>query len=363
MPDTFPQKPTLKLWREVFGIQSESMIGSDKESRRFLVQFDSPIIDPSIDIYGSQKCPVFFDFHPKNQKLICIGRRAVQNVEVPNVFELVVQYADKWAPEADTQPQVSGGKFKWITNPLERPAEILWDTYQTKEPMEMAYDSQDKPKVPVETTAGEPLILEESISRRVLRVSKCVQRVNPLFATELDFINKEDVKIGQNGGVLFKKETLWMTNIKVQGPEFEQGKIYYILSFDLYHNPLTWVRKVRNMGFHEREVYRGKDGKLYSKLVRIKLDKDEYPTVPVPILSRPLIEANILPGLTNVTLTERQKNIIIGKAVRLPATPKWVVASPEIAGYQGLPKDFWKHNMLEFRTRKRLKFTGNIPFK
>lgn len=343
-----------------------------QEDWTFLVEFAKSqdgtfYIDPSLDLWADSRIPSYFELHPTNPNLFVVDRQATQLEDAPQCYEVTITYKNNFANNSGFDR--SGNQFQWVSDPLKRPAVIEWDTYQTREVFEMALDDSEDPDftVPVATTAGEPLIIEEVVSRRLIHVQKNVQRINPLFATEMDFVNKDNVRIGSGGGILFPPRTLWLTNIRVSRLNVENNVPYYVMSFDLYHNPQTWDRKVRNMGFHEAKLVRDQNGDLARVMERIKLENGEFPSVPVPIISRQLLESGVLTsfGLPQAgQLNEALMQQMEGRALRLRKQDgMWAIACPETPGFRGLPSNFWKYNMLTFKTRREIKFTNNIPLK
>jgi len=335
-------------------------------------------IDTSIDIYGDPRCPIYFDPHPENGNLFLVSRHAEQDKELPNLWRLKLVWSNNWeASGVGGQGSAgSGFNWQWIENPLKRPADIDWDTYQTKELFEYGYDDHDRLDVPVRTAAGEPLVLEEQCSRRVIRIVKNVQRVDKIFAKESDFINKDTVTIGSE---TFNPMTLWLTDIKVSRLRVENRIPYYQMSFALYYRKETWIREIKSVGFHEAipsfhfvkrnprdprppvvtpiRVYR-----------RIKLDNGEYPATPVPIITKKLLERGILQQMAQnagAPQAEIDKYIQVGRAVRtyLSSSKKWIILSPEEEGFAGLPDAVWSNLKLDFRTRLKINFTGKIPLK
>lgn len=348
------------------------------QTMTYMAHFDNPDnepIDISQDLYADVRVPVIFALHNRNPNLFVVNRRARQLRTTPNVFEVTFDYSNQYVNSAGAgqQGQPDQDRFRYIENPLDRPANIEWDTYRRKELFTLAYGDNETRNVPIQTTAGESFSLDDDVSNRVIRVSKNIQRINPIFATELDFINKDRVRMGSGNNIVFDPDTLWLTDVRISSLKIENRVPYYEMSYSLYHNPDTWIRKARNQGFHERIEYqpqlprnprdpRGPQfGPKIAKLVRIKLS-EEYPTTPIPIISQQLLDAQAGGGIQFVSYDGSPAKV--GEAVRLKdANGKVHIIGPGTDAAQGLSERFWDANMLKFRLKKRLRFTGNIPMR
>lgn len=359
-------------WTEMNRRQSSGDPNKAGETWEFTVELDSirNNFDIAQDIYGDSRCPTYFDKHPNDSTLFVVNRKAEQIEDAPQCFKLLVEYSNTWENDGQSQGQGNNNQFQWVQNPLQRPAVFQWDTYKTRKVFPKAYDSNDKLTVPVQTTAGEHLIIEEEVSYRIIHVTKNVTRVPLIFATEMDFINKDTVRLATGGNVVCAPKTIWLTNLRLSPLNIENGVAFYVVSYDLYINPEGWERKLRNQGMMEAELFRlpipqrapgpvRRFTNWMRRLTKIKLTNGETPSTPVPLVSQELINARIMD-----LVSKSGGPPVPGEAVRFKdAAGNYHVPAPESQAIGGLPATFWEHNMLTFRTRKLLKFTGNIPLR
>lgn len=363
-------QPTFKL---INSSRNDGNPSAEMQEEMYFVEFpDKEPVDISVDIYGNPTCPTYFDPHPRNPNYFVVGRNVIQDDDSPQLYRLTLQYSNKYNnPSGEAQNgQPSSVQFQWIQNPLSRPANVEFDSYRSKRLMEMTYDDNDNLSIPVQSTAGETFAIEEDISYRLIVFSKNVQRVNPIFSTKMDFLNTDTVRLGSGGAFIAKPFTLWLTDVKFSSLIIENRVPYYTMNFKLYHNPETWIRKFRNVGFMEAEYFRCKlpgsplnprprFSPYQRRLKKIRMADGDQPATPVAIVSRKLIDAGIMQ-----IVGQNGGPPIVGQAVRISdACGNTHIPAPESDGVGGLPQGFWQHNMLEFRTREKLRFTGNIPLR
>lgn len=293
--------------------------------------------DGVIAILDYPECPEYFERHPKDPNLFVVNIAVGRIPDVPQAFNVTIKYSNKYTADGSSNQQ--GSQFKWIQNPLQRPALIDWDTYTTREVIEYALDESDKPKVPVITQAGEPLLLEEEVERRVITVEKNVPAVKDIFAKTANFINKDNVRIG---GINFEPDTLWLTKLKVSPVKIENNIPHYVLSYKLYHREETWIRMLRHAGYYYREV---KDnGKLGPRVFPILIN-NTFPSKPVPLNPDGSIDRRLAIFLGIYTL------------INIPQVIRDNILSPAEL------QEIWEKAKIYFRTKKRITFSGNIPYR
>lgn len=333
----------------------------EEREHTFLAEFDEPV--PDEFIYAQRECPAFFSYMRFRQGLISstcfVTNRKIQQVaEVPQSYHVTIQYANQWrnSQNQDT-PNV---QFQWITNPLARPALIEWSSYIAREAIEFSMDENDKFNIPVVTTAGEPLILEEERHYRKLTITKNVPRVTEIFA-EGEYINEEDTTIG---GHTFKKLTLWLLPIEIGHVSVDNKIIYFPVTMTILHNPRTWIRQLRNAGYYmrglNREVVRNIGG------VNAVTDFG-YPLEPIRFSDGSKADRPILLYTKGDNVGRPIQMVITGFAPD-PAQPGGV--NPQKRTYKILsPDEFGRsftqqeleESILYHRTKKRLNFTRNLP--
>lgn len=281
----------IKWYGPLPGANASANVMTAEQTHTFMAEFDVP---PSFeDVYGCDQCPKFFDIldlnGTRNPNLFVVDVEPETLTDAPQVARVRVKYSNTFVNKQNKDdPNVT---FTWITNPLLRPANIEWSTYTSNEAIEQCkvFDpatgapSSDK-TIPVCTTAGEPLILTEEVHNRRLMITKNVARVPDIFAENSDFINEDDIRIR---GHLFKKFTLWLADLSIGNVQTENGVIHFPLTMAIYHNPKTWIRRVRNAGYFMRDVnakwYKKPNGQVdyYYPLIPIRFSTGAKPDIPI----------------------------------------------------------------------------------
>lgn len=324
---------------------------SDEMVLCYRAVFDVPVM-PYV-VYNLQQCPRYFtnpviDNIPY-KNLMLIRRECSPNRDAPNCMEVRLTYSNNIGSlEMD-------GKFAFIINPLERPAIPTWGKYTVREAVEEAMetiDGKDKATIPVTTTAGEPMVLEEEFRRRMVTVRKNVAKVtNDVFAESGDFINEEDCEIG---GHTFKKLTLLSLPIEIEDQKIENGTLYYPITMVFFHNPNTWIRRIRNAGFYMRSFnYKIDDkGKKFYPLEPIMFSNGKRADRPV------LLDKEGHPIQAKITGRSDRSDEPAGNNNKID----YELHSPDDFG-RAFTKDELQSTIRYFRTRKLLNFTQNYPLR
>lgn len=347
------------------GSQTPDPDGGFLEQRQhtFRAEFDEPVSDDVI--YALNQMPKFFEnmvfkVGSVSPNLFVVGRAIRQNGDVPNAYDITIDYANKWINNQN--PDKPNVQLQWIVNPLARPALIEWGSYITREAVE-----RDEDDNAVTTTAGEPLVLEEERHHRKLTITKNVKLVTKIFA-EGEYINEEDTTIG---GHLFKKLTLWLLPIQIGHISYENGIFYYSITMTILHNPKTWIRQIRNAGYYMKSftakkipVVTARPGQGAAGIPNVTF-KDEFPLEPIifsdgrkadrPVLldeeGRPL-QARV----TGVGPNPQNPSNIPGQG---PLVFTYEILAPDKA--KPFTKDQLEKATRYFRTKKKLNFTKNLP--
>lgn len=305
-------------------------------------------VDPERDVLYHNECPKRFSPLPSDPTLFCVEVEPQQNDEVEQVVDVVCRYSNRW--DGGDGSEQSTSNFKHIENPLLRPAVITAGTYRSREVLD-----RDKDDKLFATTAGETIIHEEEVSRRMFSVTKNVTAVSSVFLKEIDFINSDAVEIYGNK---FKPKTLWLTDIKVSPLKIENGYFYYVLSFSLYHNPKTWLVYKRNVGFIHVGRVRGVDGNWHLRTVPIKIgNPPEFPSVPLPLNNNPEIVQLSRWPYTHGTV--RPEYLAVDPTVPV----NQMNAAMGVGGVinPNKLKQIYEDTKLEFRTKELIRFRGSIP--
>lgn len=225
----------------------------------WLVELDDPKT-PVESLLSHRLVPQRFSVHPKSSRFNCIDVQLEQDVTAPNIRSMVV----RWSNVVPTN-YIVAGKPVYDSNPLRRPLITHYGTYTEQKTVLSAYSLEDDadiytpprpmpvPKVPVATTAGEALLLNILQDYSVMHCTKNVAKLPQFMAKVGRLINSDTVKLG---GVTYAPKELLVCNKTISPPNFENGMSYYIFSWDMYvaQDEDGWVEKLRNAGYHERQV-------------------------------------------------------------------------------------------------------------
>ena len=344
------------------GTSTQQTPNDEKRILSFIAEFDEPVDEDFI--YGQQPCPTYFESYTfngrTNSRLFVVDRQTQQMPDSPQAYLVRITYSNTWTS------QQMDGKFKWINNPLLRPALVSWGRYTDREAFELAYkedgNSNEKTEM-VSTTAGEPLILEEPVNYRAMSIEKNVRMVTDKFAEGEDFINIDPVSIG---GHVFKPKCLWLLPIEIGHLSFENGFYFFPIVLTIMHNPNTWIRRIRNAGYHMRSL-----NPVYGKDIGQTLATPFYPIEPIldtngRKLDRPVLLDDEGRPL-NLVITGESPNPqwtpqLANSANPPPKTIKsyGVKAPDEAVPYT---KEQLEKSVRYFRTRKYINFTrefGNV---
>jgi hypothetical protein len=308
------------------------------EKHKFLAEMSEPTRFPRNDILASARCPKMLSQSPTDPSLFVVDIQTEQHGDSPQVFMVTVTYSNRYEANGTANP--NGSAFTWIENPMQRPAVIEWGTYTTREIYDMAFNGSEKLEVPVITAAGEPILLEDDVDRRVIMLSKNVQSVDSRLAKGANFINKDTVRIG---GHTFEPETLWLTKANISSLIVENRIPHFRLSFCLYHREEKWHRVVRHAGHYFRLLREdGEPGRIAPVMIQ-----GQFPTKPIPLESNGSMSRKMAEYIGLDRINEAGERINRG--------PNTSALTPnELA-------EIWKNAKLTFRTKKRVIFNGLVP--
>lgn len=337
------------------------------------IQFDNQVDDLFTKIISFPKCPQYYTTQGSiNPYYFVVALDLRQDAEAPNIYYLKVTYSNKFNSE---------DKTKLIPIPMMRPMEVERATFRTREVFEQVLEiNHPHPlqgmfvppgylsSLEVKTTAGEPLILEDDISYRVFRCRKNVSKIAKEFDTELDLINEDKVTLFGND---YLPETLWLSDLTASTLQFENGYAYYVMNFSLYCNPKRWIKKLRNAGF----LYRAN---LITYTEQLPAPPGGFlPGAPTHVTKKRKSAPKEPVAYGQPTAPALMEKIQIGDPKHYPShaiplradgglfvdpVTNQVLADGGVA-QAGMTNADWKSTILEFRTRKKIKFNGLIPLK
>ena len=213
--------------------------------------------------------PKRFETHRIHNKFYLIDAKLDQDKTIPNVRVFRLQWSTR-IPDA----LIRNGKPVYYDDPIARPISVNSGFYtipRTKRmcfgkvrgssasaPTLPTYDPKQGvpiPKVPIVTSAGEPIFMQIEDEVRVFSCQKNVLRLPLFMGKGGTFINSDAIRFQ---GLDFKPLELLICHIRLSEPRFEYGTAYYIFNFDLMVAPddSGWCDKRRDAGFHEKVVVR-----------------------------------------------------------------------------------------------------------
>lgn len=365
-----------------------------------LIEWNSPVIDPGLtssqtptdekqvwvhravydspptleEVYANPRCPSFFTRLRPGSYMIVVEREARLVADAPQVCEVRITYANKWTNEQNGDKP--GVTFQFVPDPNLRPALINGGTYTVREAVEQA-DEVDSTggilstNIPVTTTAGEPLILEEEYHRRMFTINKNVRELSDLIIQGGDYINEDVVKFN-NSNTKFEKGTLWLWPIAFGHISVENGYYYFPITLTILYNEKTWYRKVRNAGYYMRDLnfhFKSDNNGGWSKfspMVPIRYSNGQKPDRPV-LLNREgqpiqLVVTGEIPDPQGFDENGNQTNPANpNPRIQIRKLKQYTIQSPEDFG-----RTFTKSELAQtkryFRTFRYLKF-NSLPIR
>lgn len=340
------------------GYTSSQSVTESEQIQTHLAEFDVPATVE--EVLSLRECPTFFSpligiNGRQNGNLILIGREVSQHPDAPQVSVIRCTYSNQWVNQQNSDsPNVT---FAFILDPTKRPAMVEWGTYVIREAVEFAfpYKNTINPDggvdVPVVTSAGEPIIIEEEYHRRMLTITKNVQVIDEIFAENSDYINEEDTRIG---GHLFKKHTLWLADVSIGHISMENGVLYYPFQMRIFHNPKTWIRRIRNQGFYMRDLN-------YTWLKEPGLPPvKSYPMKRITLSDGTFAQSPILLNKTGQPIQLKVKGWKPRAGNPNEKELDYEIQSPQDFG-RAFTRQELESTVLYFRTKPRLNFTRKLP--
>ena len=305
------------------------------------VEFDS-IDNPSLyEFLAHPKCPQPYSQHPYyTRPMLLQSYDWSRQAGVGNVFDLTCSFSTKIREGNQTVRDKDLPKL--VPDPLKRPAIITVGEAERQEVIE--WDVYGNPVV---NSAGEPLELVETVAYRVFSIQKNVAKIPKPFLVadntgrkashfDVQFTNLDRVRIL---GRYFGPNELLCVRPQSTPQQFENGNWFYSLTFQLLHNPKTWVRRLRNVGLYEKHVEVDRvTGEEKVSLRRIRhgaRSGGREVEVPVPLDE----EGKPFRHEDGELMTFRSKQQI------------------------GIDADLWARTELKFQTKYRLRFGNTIPLR
>lgn len=336
-----------------------------EESEFWIIEMSGPIVN-SMELEATQGLPVWGSPMRSNPRLFVINYHAEMMQDAPQCYELEVVYSNFYPRDLF---KLQSKEFLPEENPLQRPALIESSTYRTRKVWDVDLNGK-----PFTTTAGEPIIHEEEISRRVFSVTKNVQAISNIFLVDGDFMNEDTVTIF---GQKFKPETLWLTDINLSAQQIDYHVPYFVLSYKLYHNadvddqgrPLGWRVRKRNAGYYCLEQVNTISKPLLKPTTVPPslfgtVDPTNYPAnlvySPIKVGSPEQFTRTPLP-LRNTPNDPTTHGKLFDQYRTIDPLTKQRIDPEKVALAPADLKKIWKEATLVFQTKQLIKFKGNIP--
>lgn len=332
-------------------------------TEKWNVKVDDPLT-PNTVIENQPEFPSRFSVHPERPEFWCITSDLDQPKDTPDIRPLTVRWANT-IPLAF----LVDGKPKFDDDPTKRPAEITWGVTVIKRTLRLAYKEKQaydptkappEPTVPIITTAGEPIFLEEEDEVRTMSFSKNVVQLPKFMAKAGMYVNSDRVKLA---GITYEPLQLLARQLLVSPVKFSHGKAYYEFTWQWHVAPEKdgWIAKRRNAGFHEKvTVYRFPNGAVsptpvpggfsFTVLRPIKIGPKHdlhYPSSPV--LLTPEGRAYRAKGPNDLTDS--------------PTTNTGEIMSVESTGGSGISDEEWAAAELKFYTKLMIPFNKYFPIR
>jgi hypothetical protein len=324
---------SLIRWHGPVDVKFSGDADRQDSSETYYAEMSGPLVNPKMEIMLLPQCPKIYSRKHDDATAFCINVEIEQDMGAKQIYVVNVQYTNRLDVEN-----------KQYDNPLQKPAVITFSSYSIQEEMEFAYNEQNTLDVPVVTTAGEPIFVQEPVENRVISISKNLASVPSIIANNGEFTNRDLIRIR---GFSFPANTMKFSNGEISDFQYENGIRYVTLSFKLYHNPKTWIRKLRNAGYvqliptNDWTRVKGKK-KVFSQLQPILVGTPPtYPSFPIPLRKDGSAYPELIAYLDLMSVGESQ------------------------AAFASLDPDklkkIWQDAVLYFRTKKSFNFQGTVP--
>lgn len=186
-------------------------------------------VDPVV-IRDYHKCPQPGDRHKRDKAARVVGRD-FQRVDDTADFTVTIQYS--------TNIQQPGKE----PDPLDRPARV--DISSSPEMVPTFFDGDGKPRL---NTAGDLMVGYRSVPFLDITVQKNVAEYPDWMWDYVGTTNKFPVTLKKK---TFDSRTLRIENIDAPDLEYENGRWFHALTFQIRHDPRTFDDIRYSMGFNE----------------------------------------------------------------------------------------------------------------
>lgn len=344
---SFTRKPSTEITEEV---------SNTTRVEEWRIYSDVPILDPVAAIKSVVPKKLTPHSVYKNLFLIKIGYSKSDEL-MPNLVPVTLTYSNNYS-ESDGLSN-KNDRLYIEDNPLKEAAIFSYSTWGLSKTFLVDLDQK-----PFATTAGEPLEHIEEVQYAQWQVQKNVVKYPPVFGNPKNqsqtFINSDFVNFA---GVRWDPLTLLIKDLALSSLNSRNGVYYYTLSFTMQHNPDNWLVKKLNAGTISLQpvkvMYTLPNGVKYPRIVLrpapIKLgNPGQHVSSPIPLQNAPT-----KPYLNTWPITNGM------------VYPEFMTGDPR--GFQGVTinipptisptrlQQIWALSTLRFRTKTKIKFTGNVP--
>lgn len=250
-------------WDEIDGESGTFSQGNlIKATRRFAAQMASPL-DGLKEILTDPRVPKPYTPHPNINGLWVLDVDPQQDDTVPHLWEVDVDYSSEIEEREENK------------NPLKRPAKISWTSSDFSRIV--TTNNKGRPILNAANDLIEDITLEDS--NWVIRVEKNISKMPRWVLSYKNAVNADAVRIEN---LTFKPDSLKIRRLERGDQQEENDFIFYVLSFELHHNPRGWTTQILNRGFNELEEYTYTEDDFSTTKTRKKriLIRGEYPTTP-----------------------------------------------------------------------------------
>lgn len=250
-----------------FGLKHETGPTEDQEGHRHYTRVfgaTTDRLDSGATIKSFRRCPKMFQGHPNDPRAVVIHVDPRRVPRSQRHWEVTVEYTTNVGKRKDP-------------NPLARPAEITGEFNDVRRPV-----FKDRHGKLPQTTAGEPILIEEEESDLILNVQKNIPPVLPNWIfTFNNCTNADAVRIR---GRTAPKGTLKIKGIRFGDVTSENDVPFIPISFQLHFRRSGWDREVLNQGLYELVTrFNRKANKDVTSYERIKDGMGREITEPVPL--------------------------------------------------------------------------------
>jgi hypothetical protein len=224
---------------------SDQRADRDSEQIRLTRIFTVLVDDPdatALHVSTARGVPNVGQRHPMDHR-IRVNRIEAEPLG-PRYWQVRVFYA---APEDPVDPETGKTRKGGAINPLDAPPQITWGSASATEPVDVAYDKDNKLNVPIVNSAGQPIDppLQRKFTDRTLQIVRNEKTFDRRRADDYFDVVNADRFFGADPQTVLCEG---LTGTFVVEAQYAYWQVTYAFKFRIRD---SWLRRVLNVGTQE----------------------------------------------------------------------------------------------------------------